>query len=189
MTSCGLHRSEVSAVCTPSPVLALLPAMAQLTGGTSIVAPQVAPPVVELELPQLATVPATQTPAPELLPTPTPISQPAVAPEPRPDAPVSAIASRGDAILHHVREPPTPVPEPVPEPDSGTRSVDVTVPEGLIAGDTISLELPDGTEIDIDIPEGVAAGDVFDVFEVELDDEDAADGDQESEEAAGVGHR
>ena len=40
---------------------------------------------------------------------------------------------------------------------------DVTVPEGVSGGDTITVELPDGRELDVDIPEGLVAGDEFEV--------------------------
>jgi hypothetical protein len=47
--------------------------------------------------------------------------------------------------------------------DDGSTAIEVTVPDGSAAGDTISLELPDGTELEVSIPSGCQAGDVFDV--------------------------
>eukprot|EP01043_Picozoa_sp_COSAG02_P068026 COSAG02_NODE_11146_length_1780_cov_3.459026_2_plen_138_part_00 len=41
-------------------------------------------------------------------------------------------------------------------------TVDVVVPEGCVAGDVITLQLPDDDgQIDVEVPDGLVAGDVF----------------------------
>eukprot|EP01043_Picozoa_sp_COSAG02_P018076 COSAG02_NODE_834_length_16653_cov_9.111977_5_plen_526_part_00 len=60
---------------------------------------------------------------------------------------------------------PEPKPESEPEPPAN-EALAVEVPSGVHAGDTISIEMPDGREIDVEIPEGLKSGDEF---EVELD--------------------
>jgi hypothetical protein len=60
-----------------------------------------------------------------------------------------------------------PEPEPEPEPkDAAKGALAVEVPSGVHAGDTISIEMPDGQEVDVEIPEGLNSGDEF---EIELD--------------------
>ena len=51
----------------------------------------------------------------------------------------------------------------------------VVCPDGVIAGDMISVDTPDGREIEIDVPEGIRPGDVFDVFIGILTDESDSD--------------
>ena len=51
-------------------------------------------------------------------------------------------------------------------------SLTVTVPEGSVAGDLITIETEDGREMDIEIPEGLVAGDAFSVTIGEGDDEE-----------------
>ena len=49
------------------------------------------------------------------------------------------------------------------EEQAGGDSVEVEVPDGAKAGDIITLELPDGSEVDVEIPNGLVPGDVFDI--------------------------
>ena len=49
----------------------------------------------------------------------------------------------------------------------------VTVPDGVGAGDVVSIELPDGREIDVEVPEGLQAGDTFEVDLQPTEDRDS----------------
>jgi hypothetical protein len=80
-----------------------------------------------------------------------------------------AEAEAGAEINIEVETAPEPEPKPEPEPEpepTANRALAVEVPSGVHAGDTISIEMPDGQEIDVEIPEGLKSGDEF---EVELD--------------------
>jgi hypothetical protein len=59
------------------------------------------------------------------------------------------------------------------EDESGDNSaaMEVVVPEGSQPGDTLTLELPDGSQAEILIPDGCHPGDAFDV-EIQMHDDD-----------------
>ncbi len=78
-----------------------------------------------------------------------------------------AEAEAGAEMNIEVETAPEPEPKPEPEPEpTANRALAVEVPSGVHAGDTISIEMPDGQEIDVEIPEGLKSGDEF---EIELD--------------------
>ena len=73
--------------------------------------------------------------------------------------------------------PPAAAPEQQPDAGEGNEdgtgvSIDVTVPDGLSAGDSLTLELEDGRELEVEIPNGLGPGDLF---EIEIGEEPAAD--------------
>ena len=47
--------------------------------------------------------------------------------------------------------------------DGGSTVIEITVPDETVPGDTICVELPDGTELEVSVPAGCQPGDVFDV--------------------------
>ena len=58
---------------------------------------------------------------------------------------------------------PAPAAQPEPEQEEdGAETLSVVCPEGLSAGDTLTVEV-DGAEVEVVVPEGVAAGEEFDV--------------------------
>jgi hypothetical protein len=118
------------------------------------------------ELPKPATMPRQQQQAEQ-------IAAPAGENEAETSEPAKAEVSVTEVVVE--------APEPPPGTASPGRSVamDVTVPEGHKAGDTITLDLGGGLELDVVIPEGHRAGDTF---EVELDGGGGVDAEEEDAE-------
>ena len=58
------------------------------------------------------------------------------------------------------------------EPESASRSIDVTVPDGVASGDTISVEMLDGSELEVVVPDGLDPGDTFEIMVEEMDEEE-----------------
>eukprot|EP01046_Picozoa_sp_COSAG06_P033096 COSAG06_NODE_3356_length_5459_cov_9.584452_2_plen_369_part_00 len=118
------------------------------------------------ELPKPATMPRQQQQAEQ-------IAAPAGENEAETSEPAKAEVSVTEVVVE--------APEPPPGTASPGRSVamDVTVPEGHKAGDTITLDLGGGLELDVVIPEGHRAGDTF---EVELEGGGGVDAEEEDAE-------
>ena len=45
--------------------------------------------------------------------------------------------------------------------DDGVTTMEITCPEGVSAGEVITIETPDGDQIELEVPEGISPGDTF----------------------------
>ena len=106
-------------------------------------------------------------------PEPAPAPAPEPAPEPEPEVKKDLVFAELESLMNDMPGSGDGFDDSSGVEDSGddehASSMDVTVPEGVKAGDTISLELPDGREMEVKIPPGHVPGDVF---EIELDEEE-----------------
>jgi hypothetical protein len=83
-----------------------------------------------------------------------------------------------------------PIPEAVPPPVDilSAEPMEVTVPKGYAAGDTITLDLGAGRELDVQIPDGHREGDMFEVELLLSSDSDNVDTTASSSQSENLQH-
>ena len=91
-----------------------------------------------------------------------------------------SVALQSPVMLDNVVQEVTAEEQEPEQKDEGVEMLSVECPEGVVPGDTLFIQTPDGEELEIVVPEGMAPGDSFDVAV-------AAGGPEEEQDGAAAG--